>query len=130
MTDTVDTSAEAVERLAHHASKLLMGTTLGDPVPATLRALAAERDALLTDNHDLSRQSEISYAERDAARADAEALRDEVAHLQEALSDVASFLPDLDYAKSYLRRLHDMRPAMEHAAQIVAALAQKEADDE
>lgn len=45
----VDTSAEAVERLAHHAGKLLLGTTLGEPVPATMRALLAERDAALAE---------------------------------------------------------------------------------
>lgn len=53
-------------------------------------------------------------AERDAARAEAERLRD-------ALKDVASFLPDLEGASRYLRRISDMRPAMEHAA----ALAQE-----
>jgi hypothetical protein len=41
----INMTTEAVERLANHAGKLLLGTTLGGPVPATLRALAGERDA-------------------------------------------------------------------------------------
>lgn len=99
----------------------------------TLRALAQERDALEMHlrsaeeaaghlpvlSSPLSSTIDKIVAERDATRA-------EVEQLKEALRDVASFLPDLDYAKSYLRRLHDMRPAIEHAAQIIAAFAAKE----
>ena len=51
---------------------------------------------------------------RDAAPAEA-------AELLEALKDLASFLPDLDSASRYLRRIRDMRPAMEHAAILIAA---------
>lgn len=40
----MSTKREDVERLAHHAGKLLLGTTLERPVMDTLHALLAERD--------------------------------------------------------------------------------------
>lgn len=59
-----DTTREAVERLA---ADLAAGWSDGDEAAATLRALLAEREAALTDASDFHKQSEIAYAERDAA---------------------------------------------------------------
>ena len=69
---TPDTSAAAVERMAygmeHHPLSLARGSMFRDDAAAMLRALLKERDAALTDARDFERQSEIAYAERDAAR--------------------------------------------------------------
>lgn len=75
-----DTSAAAVERLAygmeHHPLPLKRGSMFRDDAAAMLRALLKERDAALTDARDFERQSEIAYAERDAAREAAARLRE------------------------------------------------------
>jgi hypothetical protein len=90
---TVDTTTEAVERLAHYAGKLLLGTTLGGPVPATLRALAGERDRLEKKRAAWARraldgQRDVFEAlrQRDAARAECVAPASQV---QEAQAQVA-----------------------------------------
>lgn len=70
-----DTSAAAVEAWA---ATLEGGRPSEAHLAAMLRALLKERDAALTDARDFERQSEIAYAERDAAR-------DEAARLREAL---------------------------------------------
>lgn len=57
-------------------------------------------------------ESDIAWVEALAAERDA---------LQSALRDVASFLSDLDGAERYLKRISDMRPAMEHAAMLAAS---------
>ena len=72
-----DTSAEAVGRLAAFHALRQKGYDADEErglracaamTAAMLRALLKERDAALTDARDFERQSEIAYAERDAAR--------------------------------------------------------------
>jgi hypothetical protein len=83
MAMTVDTSAEAVERLAvrleyRAGTRLLDGVILPEAA-ATLRALAAERDAAhlaaAAQADSLGVQLRAAEAERDAARAEAARLR-------------------------------------------------------
>jgi hypothetical protein len=89
----ISTASEDVERLARHAGKLLRGTTLGDPVPATLRALAQERDTLEEDYSRCYATLRRAYAERDAARAEAARLREAlIVVLQRAASPVGGWL--------------------------------------
>jgi hypothetical protein len=78
----VDTSAAAVERLANHAHKLLMGTTIDAPLLATLRALAAERDAAVQERNDaegdmcLARHSLVEVkTDRDRLAAEVERIK-------------------------------------------------------
>ena len=82
----VDTSAEAVERLAWLEDYQGWRGAL-EPTAATLRALLAERDALHIDvaAKEAAAQSalEDAWAERDAALAEA-------ARLREALRDIAA----------------------------------------
>ncbi len=90
----VDTSAATVERLAHHAHKLLMGTTLDPLVAATLRALVAERDAAQQQANE-GRQAEVDAdTERQAAEADRDRLAARVAELEGALRDLMTWFPD------------------------------------
>jgi hypothetical protein len=114
----IDTSAEAVERLANHAHKLLMGTTLGDPVPATLRALAAERDAANLALHHGHDAINAVRAERDALKSahldlldkflsawtNGDAARAEIDILAKG---VTSYEEELDAARAEAARLRD-----------------------
>jgi hypothetical protein len=115
---TVSTASEDVERLAHHAGKLLLGTTLGDPVPATLRALAKERDAEVAHRRAAQDLGQRHADERDAARAEALSLRG-------ALGDLISWFPDKPSPPEWRLRggVHGADAAVEAAR---AALAQKE----
>ena len=95
MSDAMDTSAEVVERLAHHAGKLLLGTTLGEPVPATMRALLAQRDAALaraTKAERVRAEVEAYYgqAKREVAEAEAEVarLRGEIEWAMDTLQEI------------------------------------------
>ena len=78
MTDAVDTSAEACRGglglLRAAMTPILHSERLN--LAQLIEALLAERDALVTGNHDLNRQSEIAYAEREAALAEAARLRE------------------------------------------------------
>jgi len=78
---TVDTSAEAVERLTnavlYDMQRMTPGTHNG-AVVATMRALAAERD-------DLDHMCKLAIAQRIAAETDRDRLAAEVARLREAL---------------------------------------------
>jgi len=121
-----DTRTEAVERMAHHAHKLLMGTTLDPLVAATLRALAAERDALRDDLLTLeicqaklleTCQAKL-VAERDRLAAERDALR-------EALVGLMTWFPDRLYWPEW--RLPGGKYGADDAvAAARAALAQKE----
>jgi predicted nucleic acid-binding Zn-ribbon protein len=108
----IDTSAEAVERLAAQYSTY--GLRDDEAVAAMLRALGAERDALITDNHDLNRQAEIAYAERDRLAAERDALREALREIKETKGGAR-----LDYAEL----VRAMREGMERAAEIVDGIS-------
>jgi hypothetical protein len=140
MASKIDTSADAVERLAHHAHKLLMGTTLGDPVPATMRALAAERDALQLKADDaLHRRDEKARGLADAA-AERDALQ---VRLDTSAAVIVSQAHAIDAAtaeaerlREALQRINEMRGgdqavcAFDMRSIAKAALAKKETERE
>ncbi len=91
----IDTSAEAVERLAAIMDSKAAGTSnsLGDAwgdfwcgnAAATLRAIAAERDEWLNRLHEAQVDSLQAYDAMEAAEADRDRLAAENARLREAL---------------------------------------------
>jgi hypothetical protein len=153
---TPSTASEDVERLAHHAGKLLLGTTLGEPVPATLRALAKDRDALLrvletffaydygdAEHPDMAALINIARKEGwKATRGNPDDWFDPVAKERESLSaerdaaraEIARLREALELAANRLDRLTLDQPhgsarrykAAEWTTEARAALAQKE----
>jgi hypothetical protein len=124
---TTDTSAAAVERLAaawdesaehfglnnEHAAFCRRSEAVLRALVAERVALRQERDVALTDARDFERQSEIAYAERDAARAEAARLREA---LEGMLGAFDAWLdscgtPDSSKTNALCRRLSDNHTA-------------------
>ena len=88
MTDAVDTSAEAVERLASRVNTVADWRCYG--IAATLRALLAERDTWQQMAMDAAHRLMIAETERDAALAAVrEALREPTHEMREAADQEA-----------------------------------------
>jgi uncharacterized coiled-coil DUF342 family protein len=121
----IDTSAEAVERLAARFDDMCgLGTGALRDAAATLRALADQRDGKAQEAWQALDMWKKAVAQRDAARA-------EVARLREALEPIYAAAqqatPRYHAQGEAMRRILIAETAMDRMR---AALAQKEPDNE
>lgn len=112
---SVDTTTEAVERLAATLKARPSRVASDWEAAATLRALAAERDALREDYAHCFARLQGSYADRDAVRAEAARLREFIANIHNRVRHEFSAEVEAAADKAF------------KAMNGIAALAQKEA---
>jgi hypothetical protein len=99
---SADTSAEAVERLAQRHDELM---PMGSRTAATLRALAAERDAMRAElDGRVNSVAQNIDAQLQATLADRDRLAADVARLRTALKNAGEFLGE----EGFFRRCEDV----------------------